>query len=85
MSMNVAHDLDRAGNDARVVKGDHWIISSNISVGSAENIACVLAGVSWLRMWSGRFGSHDQNHFGIGLDSEHPSPRPQVTSSIPLL
>ena len=36
--MNVAHDLDRAGNDAIVVRGRHLIISSKISAGNAESI-----------------------------------------------
>jgi hypothetical protein len=45
VSMNVAHDLDRVGNDARVVKGSHWIMSSKISVGSTESIGWTLAEV----------------------------------------
>lgn len=43
MVMNAAHDLDRVGNDAIVVKGRHWIISSKISVGKIESIVQALA------------------------------------------
>ena len=39
--MNVAHDLDRVDNDASVVKGSHWIMSSKISAGSAESIVWI--------------------------------------------
>lgn len=43
--MNAAHDLDRVDNDARVVKGSHWRISSKISAGSTEIIVWILVGV----------------------------------------
>ena len=42
VSMNVAHDLDRADNDAIVVKGNHWMMSSKISTGSTESIIWIL-------------------------------------------
>ena len=42
MSMNVAHDLDRVDNDAIVVKGNHWMMSSKISTGSTESIIWIL-------------------------------------------
>ena len=45
MSMNVAHDLDRVDNDARAVKGSHWIMSSRISTGSTESIVRILVEV----------------------------------------
>ena len=36
--MNVAHDLDRVGNDAMVVTDNHWMISNKISTGSVESM-----------------------------------------------
>ena len=42
--MNVAHDLDRVGNDdAIVVKGKNCMISNKISAGSVESITWTLA------------------------------------------
>ena len=49
VSISVAHDLERVGNDAIVVKGNHWMISSKISTGSSESIIVILlkAGQNW--------------------------------------
>jgi hypothetical protein len=41
VAMNVAHDLDREDNDTIVARGKDWIISSNISTGSAESMVQV--------------------------------------------
>lgn len=45
MFMNVAHGLDRVDNDARVVKGSHWIMSNKSSAGSTESIVRILVEV----------------------------------------
>ena len=42
MSISVAHDLERVGNDAIAVKGNHWMISSKISTGSVESVILIL-------------------------------------------
>lgn len=44
MFMNTAQHLDKADNDAIVVNGNHWIISSKISTGRTESSIWILAG-----------------------------------------
>ena len=44
VSMNIAHDLHKADNDAIAVNGSHWMISSKISTGSTESIIWTLVG-----------------------------------------
>jgi len=43
--MNVAHGLDRVDNDARAVKGNHWIMSNKSSAGSTESIVRIFVEV----------------------------------------
>lgn len=42
-AINAAHDLDSADNNVMVVRGRHWMISSQFSTGSMESIVWALA------------------------------------------
>ena len=83
MSMNIAHDLDKADNDAIVANGSHWMISSNISTGNVERVIWDLVGVgadqrsgkSWV-WWSvvrgyGVVISRSKFAYKAGTDQSH--------------
>ena len=83
MFMNVAHGLDRVDNDARAVKGNHWIMSSKSSAGSTESIVRIFVEVRQSRGrsvanfaecgWSLKSpSSHDHNLNGsVGAGADH--------------